>query len=148
MVFLGTPMASTTKILTAIIAIENCKLDEQVEISSNAANVYGSTLGIITNSKMSMQDLLYGLMLKSGNDCAIAIAEYIGGSIEEFSTIMNNKALELGLTNSNFNYPHRLDDDNHYTTSYELALITDYALKNTTFKNIVETKQVTVRIRK
>ena len=148
MVFLGTPMASTTKILTAIIAIENCKLDEQVEISSNAANVYGSTLGIITNSKMSMQDLLYGLMLKSGNDCAIAIAEYIGGSIEEFSTIMNNKALELGLTNSNFTSPHGLDDDNHYTTAYELALITDYALKNITFKNIVETKQVTVRIRK
>lgn len=146
--FSRAPMASTTKILTAIIAIENCKLDEQIEISSNAAKIYGSTLGIIANSKNTMQELLYGLMLKSGNDCAIAIAEHIGNTVEGFSTIMNNKAKELGLTNTNFTSPHGLDNENHYTTAYDLALITDYALKNNTFKNIVSTKQATVRIRK
>ena len=85
-------------------------------------------------------------MLCSGNDCAIAISEHIAGSVEEFSTIMNSKALELGLKNSNFTSPHGLDDENHYTTAYELALITDYALNNPTFKNIVSTKQKAVTI--
>ena len=145
--FSKTPMASTTKILTAIIAIESCKLDDQILISKNAATVSGSTLGINTNSTMTMQDLLYGLMLRSGNDCAIAIAEHIGGSIEEFSSIMNNKAKDLGLKNSNFTSPHGLDNDNHYTTAYELALITDYALKNETFRKIIGTKETIVTTR-
>lgn len=143
-----TPMASTTKILTAIIAIENSNLDEKVDISKEAASISGSTLGIKSNTQMSMRDLLYGLMLCSGNDCAIAIAEHIGGSVQEFSSIMNEKAKSLGLKNSNFTSPHGLDDENHYTTAYELALIADYALQNETFRKIVETKQSSVAIRK
>lgn len=139
-----TPMASTTKILTAIIAIETCKLTDEVSISSKAAHTTGSTLGITANTKMKMEDLLYGLMLRSGNDCATAIAEHIGGSVEEFSTIMNKKAKELGLTSSNFVTPHGLDSNEHYTTAYELALLTNYALKNETFSKIVATKQTVI----
>lgn len=139
-----TPMASTTKILTAIIAIENCKMDDLVHISSKAAHTSGSTLGIITDDKMKMEDLLYGLMLRSGNDCAVAIAEHIGGSVDNFSNIMNNKIKELGLNSSNFITPHGLDHPNHYTTAYELALITNYALKNETFLKIVSTKETTI----
>lgn len=139
-----TPMASTTKILTSIIAIENCKLDDTVHISSKAANTSGSTLGIKTNDTMKMEDLLYGLMLRSGNDCAVAIAEHISGNLENFSSLMNKKSKELGLNNSNFITPHGLDADKHYTTAYELALITNYALKNETFKKIVSTKETII----
>lgn len=144
--FSKTPMASTTKILTAIIAIENSNLEEKVSISKEAENISGSTLGIISNTQMTMKDLLYGLLLRSGNDCAVAIAEHIGGNIQNFSSIMNKKALSLGLKNSNFTSPHGLDDENHYTTAYELALITDYALENKIFREIVSTKQASVRI--
>ena len=139
-----TPMASTTKIITAIIAIEECKLDEIVEISSKAASTNGSTLGITKGTTMSIRDLLYGLMLRSGNDCAVAIAEHIGGSLENFSNIMNSKAKQIGLNNSNFVTPHGLDDPNHYTTAYELAILTNYALNNKTFLEIVKTKTTTV----
>lgn len=139
-----TPMASTTKIITAIIAIEKCKLDEIVEISSKAASINGSTLGITKGTNISIRDLLYGLMLRSGNDCAVAIAEHIGGSLENFSNIMNSKAKQIGLSNSNFVTPHGLDDPNHYTTAYELAILTNYALNNKTFLEIVKTKTTTV----
>lgn len=142
--FQKTPMASTTKILTSIIAIENCNLNDEVSISSKAAHTSGSTLGITANTKMRMEDLLYGLMLRSGNDCAVAIAEHIGGSTDGFSIIMNNKVKELGLTSSNFVTPHGLDHNDHYTTAYELALLTNYALKNETFYKIVSTKQINI----
>lgn len=137
-------MASTTKIMTCIIALENCSNNEIVTVSKKAASVSGSTLGLSKNMKISMNDLLYGLMLRSGNDCAIAIAEHISGSVENFSKLMNEKSLELGLTNTNFVTPHGLDDPNHYTTAYDLALLTDYALKNQTFKQIVSTKLYTI----
>lgn len=137
-------MASTTKILTCIIALESCSLEEIVPISKKAASVSGSTLGITQNTKINMNDLLYGLMLRSGNDCAIAIAEYISGSTENFSVLMNKKAKELGLKNSNFVTPHGLDDPNHYTTAYELALLTNYALNNLKFLEIVSTKTCTI----
>ena len=140
------PMASTTKIMTCIIAVENSNLDDIVTISKKAASIHGSTLGITTNSKISIKDLLYGLMLRSGNDCAIAIAEHISGSTEEFAKLMNEKALSLGLTNTNFVTPHGLDNDNHYTTAYELAILTNYALKNNTFKNIVSCKTTSIQI--
>lgn len=139
-----TPMASTTKILTSIIAIEKCNLTDLVHISSNAAHTSGSTLGIITDSTMTMEDLLYGLMLRSGNDCAVAIAEHIGGNLDGFSTIMNEKAKTLGLKNSHFVTPHGLDHNDHYTTAHELALITDYALNNEIFKRIVGTKETVI----
>lgn len=141
-----TPMASTTKIMTAIIALEKCNLNEEVQISKKAANTGGSTLGIVKDSKMTMESLLYGLLLRSGNDCAVAIAEHIGGNIEGFADLMNSKAKELGLKNTNFVTPHGLDDDNHYTTAYDLAVLTNYALDNKTFKNIVNTKRISITI--
>lgn len=139
-------MASTTKILTCIIALENCALNEVVTVSKKAATVSGSTLGLTSNMKLSMYDLLYGLMLRSGNDCAIAIAEHISGSVEDFSVLMNQKASSLGLTNSNFVTPHGLDDPNHFTTAYELAILTDYALKNQKFLEIVSSKNYTISL--
>lgn len=139
-------MASTTKIMTCIIAIENCSLNETVTVSKNSATVYGSTLGLSSDMKISMNDLLYGLMLRSGNDCAIAIAEHISGSVEKFSELMNSKANELNLKNTNFVTPHGLDDPKHYTTAYDLAILTDYSLKNETFKNIVSTKTHTISL--
>lgn len=139
-------MASTTKILTGIIIIENCDLKEEVEISKKAANTGGSTLGIKEGQKITVEGLLYGLLLRSGNDTAVALAEYVGGSVEEFSKIMNKKAKDIGLKNSNFVTPHGLDDDNHYTTAYDLAILTNYALNNKTFLKIVGTKQISVNI--
>ena len=139
-------MASTTKIMTATLIIENCDLNKSVEISKKAANTGGSRLGLKTGDKISIRDLLYGLMLCSGNDAAVALAENCSGSIKEFSNLMNNKAEELGLNNSHFESPHGLDSDNHYTTAYELAILSDYALKNSTFFNIVGTKNYTIKI--
>lgn len=140
------PMASTTKIMTCIITIENSSLNDVVTISKNAASVAGSKLGLKENMRVSLQDLLYGLMLCSGNDCAIAIAEHISGNIEEFSLLMNNKKEELGLVNTNFVTPHGLDDENHYTTAYDLAILTNYALDNEIFRKIVSTKTYTVSL--
>lgn len=139
-------MASTTKIMTATIILENCNLDDIVTITKKSANTGGSRLGLKTNDKISVLNLLYGLLLCSGNDAAVALAEYCSGSIPEFCNLMNQKAIELGLTNSHFETPHGLDSDGHYTTAYELALITDYALKNSTFVKIVNTKNHTIKI--
>lgn len=106
----------------------------------------GSRLGLKTGDKITIRDLLYGLMLCSGNDAAVCLAESVAGSVPEFSNLMNNKAQELGLTNSHFESPHGLDSDGHFTTAYELALLADYALQNSTFLNIVGTKNYTVTI--
>lgn len=139
-------MASTTKIMTAIIVIENSRLDDIITVSSKAAGTGGSRLGLHKDDKISIRDLLYGLLLCSGNDAAVALAEYVGGSLTEFATLMNNKCNSLGLVSTHFVTPHGLDDDSHYTTAYELAVITNYALKNQTFYNYVGTKNYTVSI--
>ena len=139
-------MASTTKILTGIIIIENCNLSAEVEISKKAANTGGSTLGITEGQKITVESLLYGLLLRSGNDTAVALAEYMSGSVEEFSNVMNEKAKDIGLKNSNFVTPHGLDNDEHYTTAYDLAILTNYALKNETFLKFVGTKQINVNV--
>lgn len=139
-------MASTTKIMTATIIIENCNLNDTVEISKKAAGTGGSRLGLKTGDKITIRDLLYGLMLRSGNDAAVALAEYAGGSIDGFAKLMNKKASELGLINTHFETPHGLDSDGHYTTAYELALLSNYALNNTTFAQIVGTKEYTITI--
>lgn len=139
-------MASTTKIMTAIITLEQGNLDDVVEVSKKAANIGGSRLGLSTGDKIKLRDLLYGLLLRSGNDAAIQIALHIGGSVEGFADLMNNKAKELGLENTHFVTPHGLDDPNHYTTAYELALLTDYALDIEEFAKIVNTKQTTISI--
>lgn len=139
-------MASTTKIMSAIVVLENSNLSDVVTISKKAAGTGGSRLKISAGDKITINDLLYGLMLRSGNDAAVALAEHVGGSIEGFADLMNKKAKELGLSNTNFVTPHGLDNENHYTTAYELAVLTDYALNNETFAKIVNTKSISINI--
>lgn len=139
-------MASTTKIMTAIVVIEKCNLEDIVTVSKKAAGTGGSRLGLHTDDKVSVLNLLYGLLLCSGNDAAVALAEFVGGDVSSFACLMNSKASELSLTSTHFVTPHGLDNDDHYTTAYELALITNYALKNETFRNIVGTKNYNISI--
>lgn len=135
------PMASTTKIVTAITVIENCEdLNKIVEVPNEAVGVEGSSIYLKRGERLSVKDLLYGLMLQSGNDCAVALAVHIAGSIENFATMMNDAAERIGAKNSHFVNPHGLHSDEHYTTAYDLALISAYAMRNETFKNIVGTK--------
>ena len=141
-----TPMASTTKIMTAIVVLENADLTETVTINSKAAGIGGSRLGLKKNDKITVNDLLYGLMLRSGNDAAVALAIHVGGSVKGFASMMNEKAKELGLTNSHFVVPHGLDNEGHFTTAYELAKMADYALKIDKFREIVSTKLTTINI--
>ncbi len=139
------PMASTTKIMTAITAIESgVNLDEVFEISPKAVGVSGTSLYLRAGEKFSLRDLLYGLMLISGNDASVAIGEYVGGSVEKFIDMMNNKAKEIGAINSHFDNTHGLDSKTHYTTARDLALITSYAMQNPIFKEIVSTKNIKI----
>ena len=133
-------------IMTSLIVIENSNLSDIVEVSAKAAETGGSRLKIKKGDKITVKDLLYGLMLRSGNDAAVALAEYVGGSIEDFAILMNKKAKELELKNTHFVTPHGLDSEEHYTTPYELAILTDYALKNKIFSNIVKTKSCNISI--
>ncbi|HAZ37528.1 MAG TPA: D-alanyl-D-alanine carboxypeptidase [Clostridiaceae bacterium] len=135
-------MASTTKIITAIVAIEKGDLGEKVCVSKKAVSVSGSTVGLKEGEKITLEELLYGLMLCSGNDAAIAIAEHIGGSADNFVALMNDKALKMGAYNTSFKTPHGLDADMHFTTAEDLAFITAYAMKNETFSRIVSTKEI------
>lgn len=137
------PMASTTKILTALVAISHGNLDREVTISKKAASIRGSKVGYVAGEKIILKELLYGLMYKSGNDAAIAIAEDIGGSIEGFAKIMNDYAISLGLINSHFESPHGLDSPKHYTCAYDLALLTAKAMENELFCEICGTKSIT-----
>lgn len=139
-------MASTTKIMTCIVVLENANLNDEVSVSSKAAGTGGSRLGLKKGDKITINDLLYGLMLRSGNDAAVALAEHVGGDKEGFAKLMNDKAEELGLKDTHFVTPHGLDDPEHYTTAYELAKITDYALKNEKFAKIVSTKECIISI--
>ena len=139
-------MASTTKIMTAVIVLENGNLSDVVEVSKKAAGTGGSRLGLTAGAKITVNDLLYGLMLCSGNDAAVALAQHIGGSVQGFAELMNKKVEELGLKNTHFVTPHGLDEEEHYTTAYELAKITDYALNIDKFAEIVRTKNYTVTI--
>lgn len=142
-----TAMASTTKIMTAIIVLENCNnLKEEFTIPEKVNHVQGSTLGLKKDDKITINDLLYGLLLRSGNDCAVALSIAIAENTENFISLMNKKAEVLGLAKTHFVTPHGLDDPNHYTTPYELALITDYALKNEKFAKIVKTVNYTIQI--
>ena len=129
-------MASTTKIMTALVVIEHTNLSDTVEISKKAANTGGSRLGLKAGDKITVSDLLYGLMMRSGNDAAVALAEHVAGSITDFANLMNEKANSLGLSNTHFVTPHGLDEDEHYTTAYELALLSNYAMNNEIFAKI------------
>ncbi len=139
-------MASTTKIMTALVVIEHCNLSDTVEISKKAASTGGSRLGLKTGDKITVYDLLYGLMMRSGNDAAVALAEYVAGSITDFADLMNEKTTALGLSNTHFVTPHGLDEDEHYTTAYELAILSNYAMNNEIFAKIVGTKNYTITI--
>ena len=134
-------IASITKIMTAIIAIESGKLDEKVKITSDAVHVEGSSIYLKEGDVLPLRDLVYGLMLRSGNDAAIAIADYVGGSVDGFVYMMNQKAEEIGMEHTVFSNPHGLDDsEEHYSTAYDMALLTRYAMNNETFKEIFATK--------
>lgn len=133
-------IASLTKIMTAIIAIENGNLNDLVKTSDNAFGTEGSSIYLKRGEKLSLEDMLYGLMLRSGNDAAVAIAEHIGGSTEGFAYLMNEKAVFIGMNNTNFTNPHGLDHEKHYSTPRDMAVLTAYALKNPEFKKIVSTR--------
>lgn len=136
------PMASTTKIITALVALQYGDIDREVEISENAASIRGSKVGYKAGEKVTIRELLYGLMLKSGNDCAIAIAEGISGSIPEFCKVMNEFALSIGLVDSHFESPHGLDSASHYSSAYDLAIATKKAKEIDEFDKIVSTKLI------
>lgn len=141
------PMASTTKIMTALLALEYGNLNDIVTISKRASSTSGSSIWLLPGEKVKISDLLYGLMLNSGNDAATAIAEHIGGSVDRFADMMNKKAKEIGAQNTHFVTPSGLDIGikDHYTTAYDLALITRYAFNNyPKFAEIVSTKEKTI----
>jgi len=133
-------MASTTKIMTALVALENGDLYSQVKVSPKAASVGGSSFYLKPSEILSLENMLYGLLLPSGNDAAVAIAEHIGGSEENFVKMMNQKALELGALNTHFANPHGLDNPDHYTTAEDLAIIAKHAWTYNKFREIVQTK--------
>lgn len=134
------PIASITKVMTAIIAIEYGDLSEEVTVSRRALQTEGSSIYLQENEKISLEDLLYGLMLRSGNDAALAIAEHIGGSVEGFTYLMNEKAAYIGMVDTRFKNPHGLDEEGHYSTAYDIALLMQYAMQNETFRKISGTK--------
>lgn len=135
-------VASISKIMTAILAIESNKLDDIVEINDSIDKAYGSGIYIKKGEHISLEDLVYGLMLRSGNDAALAIANYVGGSTEEFVNMMNNKAKELGMKNTLFNNPSGLDEEDggNISTAYDMSLLISYAIKDDKFKEITKTK--------
>ena len=138
-------MASTTKIMTAMVVLDNVvDVDVQLAIPREAVGVEGSSVYLKRNEIWSVRDLLYALMLRSGNDAAVALSIAVGGSVQGFVDMMNAKASELGLKDTHFTNPHGLHDDNHYTTAYDLAIITAEAMKNPLFKSIVSAKSYVV----
>lgn len=138
------PMASTTKIATAITVIDRVSdLDKKIKVPAEAVGVEGSSIYLQRDEELTVRDLLYGLMLQSGNDCAVALAITTAGSVKDFAAMMNETAAKAGAENTNFTNPHGLHDDNHYTTARDLAKIAAYAMKNETFRKIVSTKRYT-----
>ena len=137
-------MASTTKILTAIVIIENMDVEKEIVVTKETVGVEGSSIYLQEGEKLKVIDLLYGLMLRSGNDCAETLAVACSNSIENFAILMNNTAKKIGANNSNFTNPHGLHDDNHYTTAKDLALISCYAMQNELFRKIVSTRKISI----
>ncbi len=137
-------MASLTKLMTSIILVENCDLNEKITVAKEACYVGGSEAGLKPNDEVTAKDLLYGMLLPSGNDCAMAIAYHIGGNIPNFASLMNQKAKELELESTSFDNPHGLDSENHYTTAYEMAQIARYAKSYDSIKDAVSTIQTDV----
>ncbi len=138
-------MASTTKIMTAITAIERGNLSDTVIASQKAASAPPTKMKLTKSEKISLKNLLYALMMQSSNDAAVAIAEHIGGSVENFCSEMTKKAKEIGAKDTVFKTPNGLDSGDHHSTAYDMALITRYALKNETFREIITTKNITFK---
>lgn len=137
--------ASITKIMTALLAVENSDLEESVTFSTDAVyKTEGSGIWRDVDEVMTMRECLYGMMLESANECAYAIAEHVGGNYDNFIQMMNDKAKELGCQNTHFNNPHGLPDENHYISAYDMALISQAALKNETFRMVTSTKRHTI----
>lgn len=134
------PMASTTKIMTALLAIEHGDLDSVVKVKDSAVGVEGSSIYLTKGEEILLKDLVYGLMLRSGNDAAVAIAEHISGSVDKFVDLMNKKARDIGAINTNFTNPHGLHDPNHFSTAYDMAIITREAMKLDFFKEVSKAK--------
>ena len=139
--------ASTTKVLTAILVIENCELDEIVTVRESALSNIPSgyvTCNLQVGEQLTVKDLLYALMIPSANDAAYVLAEYVAGSVEDFSVMMNNKARDLGCKTTHFVNPNGIHEDSHYSTAYDLYLIADYAMKNEFFRNLVAATEYTL----
>lgn len=136
--------ASTTKILTALVVLENLQLNQKIKIPKEAVGIEGSSLYLREGEMLTVEDLLYGMMLRSGNDAAVALAIAVSGNITDFAKKMNEKAVECGAVNSNFENPHGLHHPNHYTTAYDLALITAEAMKNQYFRTIISMQKARI----
>lgn len=134
------PMASTTKIMTALLIVEECDLDEEITVADQAVGVEGSSIYLKYGEVITVRDLVYGLMLRSGNDSATALAIHHSGSVNDFVKNMNRRADEMGLTHTHFTNPSGLPDDTHYTTAHDLCVIACNAMQNAVFKEIVGTK--------
>ncbi len=138
------PMASTTKIMTAICTIENINTNIPITVDDRAVGVEGSSIYLEKGEVITVKELLYAMMLNSGNDAATALAIAVSGSVDDFCHLMNSTAKTIGAKNTNFTNPSGLYDDNHYTTAYDLALIASYAMKNPLFCDIVSTKEMKI----
>lgn len=139
-------IASITKIMTCIIAIEEGDLDKKVESGEEILKMYGTSIYLELNEQMKLIDLLYGLMLRSGNDASVVIAKAVAGSEENFVNMMNEKAKEIGMTNTTFSNPHGLDEETkNYSTAKDMAKLSSYAYKNKTYRKIIETKEYRVK---
>lgn len=139
-------IASTTKIMTGLLAIESEKLTETVTVSANAASAEGSSIYIEQGDELTLEELVFGMLLNSGNDAACAVAEHLGGSVEDFARDMTDRARELGAVNTSFKNPSGLDADGHYSTAYDMAVLTSYALQNEKFREIVSTKNAQIDV--
>lgn len=137
------PMASTTKIMTLVTALKNSEPDDVVRVGHNAVAEEGSSAYLKPDATITMRDLWYGLMLNSGNDAAVAIAEHISGDVDSFAKLMNETAQMIGVKDTHFVNPNGLHDDEHFTTAFDLAVITRYAMRDTRFSEIVSTKMYT-----
>lgn len=142
-------VASISKIMTAVLAVESGKLDEKVTVGDEILKAYGSAIYLTVGETLTLRDLVYGLMLRSGNDAALAIATYVSGSVEKFVEDMNKKAVQIGMKNTTFHNPHGLDEESgNMSTAYDMAILTSYAMKNEDYKKIVGTKKYSLKTNK
>lgn len=139
-------IASTTKIMTALVTLENTTLNKEIKVGEEVLKMYGTNIYIEVGEKITIKDLLYGLLLRSGNDASVALANAVSKNEEEFVKLMNSKAEEIGMKNSTFSNPHGLDEETqNYSTAYDMALLSKYAYQNKTYRKISGTKKYTAK---